>query len=298
MRPTVRGGGVAVAVAAMVGIALVSPMTGHGRVALIVAAGGFGLLGLAEDIHGAPAVVRLELQVLVAVAALPLLLGDLTGPWPWRLFFAAGVVVWLVSCVNAVNFMDGIDGISAAQALVAGVAWWAIGRAEHVPVLAAGGLVVAAAAAGFAPFNAPRARMFLGDVGSYFIGGWLATLVVLGLRGGLTFEAAVAPLALYLADTASTIVRRIRRGDVWHEAHREHAYQRLVQGGWSHMRVTLFAGGFMAVCSGLGAATLAGPRARVAADALLSVTLAGYLLSPALAHRRSAAPGCLKLPAS
>ena len=288
--PTPRGGGLAVAAGALVGLALVDPLSLQWRGALLLAAVGFGVLGLVEDLRGVPALRRLGLQLLVAAALLPVLLDGLRGPVAWRLVFGAGVLLWLVSYVNAFNFMDGINGVSAAQAAVAGVAWWAVGRAAEVPVLAAGGLIVAGAAAGFAPFNFPRAQIFLGDVGSYLLGAWLAVLVVIGLRGGLPLEAAVAPVLLYLADTGSTIVRRVRGREAWYEPHRHHAYQRLVIAGWSHTRTTLFVAGLVAACSLLGAASLAdSPALRAAADVGLVAVVAFYLSAPSRVRHHAGA---------
>src|SRR5205085_2029337 len=153
-------------------------------------------------------------QFGVAVATLPWLLSGMRGAEAWRLVFGIGVVVWLIAYVNAFNFMDGVNGVSAVQAVVAGVAWWVVGEWQDVHALAAGGLLVAAVAVAFAPFNFPRAHMFLGDVGSYFFGGWLGVLAVVALRQGLTVEASFAPLSVYLADTGMTLARRVAR----HEA--------------------------------------------------------------------------------
>lgn len=290
-RPTPRGGGVAPAVGALAGLAASDVVAGPAETGLVVAAVAFGVLGLAEDVRGVPPLPRLGLQLVVGAAALPWLLHGLHGHPVWVLAFTFGALVWLVAYVNAFNFMDGINGISAAQCVVAGVAWYGVGRVEEVAPLAVGGLVVAGAAAGFAPFNAPRARMFLGDVGSYFLGGWLAALVVVGLRAGIPPEAVVAPLAPYLTDTAATIVRRVARGERWYLAHCDHAYQRLVRLGWSHTRTTLVVGAVMAACAALGAVSLtAGLPVRLAADAALAGVLAAYLAAPArLARRRSAA---------
>ncbi|MGI9120559.1 MAG: glycosyl transferase [Acidimicrobiales bacterium] len=280
--PTLRGGGLAPALAAVGGLLYGTEMTGEALVALLAGSVAFGAIGLAEDLRGVPAMPRLALQLAAAVATLPLLLADLSGPLVWRLVFSAGVVLWLASYVNAFNFMDGINGISVAQVVVAGVAWWVIGRGHGADDLAAAALVVALAALGFLPFNFPHARMFLGDVGSYFLGAWLAVLAVVGLRAGVAFEAMFAPLALYLADTGATLVRRVRRRETWHEPHLDHAYQRLHHGGgWSHARTAATAATLMVVCSVLGAVSEAPSLvARVVADVALAGVVAGYLSLP------------------
>ncbi|MFN2607542.1 MAG: glycosyltransferase family 4 protein [Acidimicrobiales bacterium] len=286
-RPTLRGGGLAPAVAVMVALGVWSGGAGRPRVGVLAAVAVFGAIGLVEDLAGLPLAARFGLQVVGAAAALAGLLGGLGGAVAWRVAFTTGCLLWLVSFVNAFNFMDGIDGLSVAQAAVAGGSWYVVGRVDHAPLLAAGGLIVAAAAVGFAPFNAPRARVFLGDVGSYALGGALAALAVVGVRAGVRPEAVLAPLALYGADTGSTLVRRVATGQAWYLPHRDHAYQRLVRGGWSHARTTLTVAAWLAACSAAGAATLrASTGPRVVADAVVVALLAAYLALPGWLARR------------
>jgi UDP-N-acetylmuramyl pentapeptide phosphotransferase/UDP-N-acetylglucosamine-1-phosphate transferase len=255
---------------------------------LLAGALGFGILGLVDDLRHVPAINKLVIQALIAAGLLPSLIGSVSGSAALRVAVACLVLLWIVSFVNAFNFMDGINGISTTQTLIAGGYWYFVGAIENVPELAVGGLVIAGAALGFAPFNFPRALMFLGDVGSYFIGAWMAILVVIGIRAGLAVEAVLAPVALYLADTFFAIVRRVRRGERWHEAHRDHVYQRLVALGWSHTRTTGFVGLVILVCSAIGAVALAvQPQAmRVVADTAIVGLLGAYLLSPTLIERR------------
>ena len=277
-RPTPRGGGLAPAAGALVALSVTDGVTGDPRMALVVAGVGFALAGAVEDLRGVPPARRFISQVAMAVACLPWLLA---GIRTWPVACGIGAVFWLVGYVNGFNFMDGINGISVAQAVTAGVAWWGIGEWRDIPALAHGGLIVAAAAAAFLPFNFPRARMFLGDVGSYFLGAWLAVLAVIGLRQGLTIEAAVAPVSVYLADTGTTLLRRMLRHEAWYRPHRDHAYQRLTAHGLSHTAVTALVACVIAACSALGAVSMAAsPGIRVLADAALALLLAAYLLSP------------------
>jgi UDP-GlcNAc:undecaprenyl-phosphate GlcNAc-1-phosphate transferase len=287
-RPTPRGGGVAPAVGALVALAVTPGVHSSQRWALGLTAGGFGLVGLAEDVLGVSARARLAIQVVVSMTAGVLLLDRLTGPTAWRLLFAVGAILWLVAFVNAYNFMDGINGISVAQAVVTGVTWLLVGSHAESWALAAGGAIAAGAALAFAPFNVARARMFLGDVGSYFIGAWLAAVAVLGLRAGVAPEAVLAPLALYVADTGLTLVRRVARGERWYLPHRDHVYQRLAEVGWSHVQTTTFVAGCVACCGALGAVSLADSApARVAADLAIACIVSGYLLAPSWLAGRS-----------
>jgi UDP-N-acetylmuramyl pentapeptide phosphotransferase/UDP-N-acetylglucosamine-1-phosphate transferase len=281
VKPTPRGGGIAVGVGAATALVTASSITGRPRMAVLVAACGFGLVGLIDDLLSAPALWRLASQVAVGVVAVVWLLPSSDRTPSVEIAIAFLVVLWLVSYVNAYNFMDGINGISVAQALVAGTTWIAIGEIRDLPGLATAGVVVAAAALGFAPFNFPRAKMFLGDSGSYFIGAYLAAVTILVIRSGVPPEAAAAPLALYLADTGTTLVRRLRRGDNWHAAHREHTYQRLVDQGWSHETTTLVVGLLLIVVSSLALLSLTDSVAlRAAGDVTALAVLAVYLRVP------------------
>lgn len=287
--PTLRGGGVAPALAAMAALMYGNELTGEPLVALLMASVLYGAIGLIEDLRGVPALPRLALQLVVALIILPWLLVNLSGPWPWQLIFGSGVALWLTAYVNAFNFMDGINGISVAQVVVAGLTWWGLGQWQGVDQLAEAALVVALAAAAFLPFNFPRAGMFLGDVGSYFLGAWLAVLAVLGLRAGITFEAMFAPLALYLADTGATLVRRIRRKETWHKPHRDHTYQHLHHRlGWSHPRTAGVVAAVMVTCSVLGAVSEGTSlAARVTADLAIAGLLAWYLRLPKVGNDTS-----------
>ena len=134
--------------------------------------------------------------------------------------------------------------------------WW-----RHDGFLVPVGAAVAVGALAFLPWNAGRARVFLGDAGSYALGAALAMLAAYAVVHGIPAEAALGPLALYLADTAWTLQRRIRAGERWLEAHRTHVYQQWCDAGWSHQRVTLAAAAGTFLLSLLGAASLTGDPA-------------------------------------
>lgn len=278
---TLRGGGVAPVAGALIAAALSSPLIGSAGLGPVVAAG-FGVAGLLEDVRGVSILRRLALQAVLAGVAVPLVLPAWEFDAVWIGAFLLSVI-WIVSYVNAFNFMDGIDGISVAQVVIAGMTWYSLGTTEDLPSVATGGAIVTGAAMGFAPFNLPRARMFLGDVGSYFFGAWLAVIALLGVTYGVAPEAMLAPLGLYLADTGATLARRFRRGEAWYLPHREHVYQRLAAHGWSHVQVTALVTIVLIVCSGLGAVALADSLLlRISADAALIVVLVAYLAAPRL----------------
>jgi UDP-N-acetylmuramyl pentapeptide phosphotransferase/UDP-N-acetylglucosamine-1-phosphate transferase len=150
---------------------------------------------------------------------------------------------WIVWMINAYNFMDGIDGIAGAQAFTAGIGWLVIGILLGVESTALYGGVIAAASLGFLIHNWQPAKIFMGDVGSAFLGYTFAVLPLMALREskenqGLFPIVGVTLILLFVFDSMITFLKRVSRLEkVWH-AHREHIYQRLVISGFSHKRVS------------------------------------------------------------
>ena len=187
----------------------------------------------------------------------------------------------IVGVIIAVGFVL-LNGISALNAAVGG-AWFAwLGHQHDSRTLLVLGAALAGAALGFLPWNA-TSRIFLGDVGSYGIGGLLAGAAVLAWANDVPAALCVAPLLGYLADTAWAIVRRARAGHPITEAHREHVYQRLVALGWSHLASATYT----AVLSGVVVVVLAAlyDDEPAAALVLVAALLCLYLSSPRLARR-------------
>jgi len=155
--------------------------------------------------------------------------------------------VWIVWMVNSYNFMDGIDGLAGLQAVIAGVGWLALGYMIQMPALLLYSGVIAAASLGFLIHNLSSAKIFMGDVGSAFLGFTFAALPLLAREMAarawdLLPIAAVLFVWFFLFDSLITIFRRAIRGErIWH-AHREHLFQRLVLSGLSHRLVTFVYG--------------------------------------------------------
>jgi UDP-GlcNAc:undecaprenyl-phosphate/decaprenyl-phosphate GlcNAc-1-phosphate transferase len=293
--PVPRGGGIAPVSALVVALSVADGLTSGARLALLGATVAYGCVGLADDVHRIAPLPRLGSQTVIAVALLPILLHDFSGTAAWYALFALGSGIWLVGYVNAFNFMDGINGLAATQAIIAGASWSVLGAINDSTSLQTGGSLLAAAALGFLFFNFPTARVFLGDVGSYALGGTMAALVIIGLRAGVPPEAMLAPVALYLVDTGATLVMRVAAGRPWYEAHREHVYQRLNARGWGHVKTTAIVAMVILVTSTLGFLSLSSSVAiRLAADSAIVATLAVYVASPRLlagGNALRAAPG-------
>ena len=283
--PTPRGGGIPVLAGLLVAAWLIGGVPGA---IFAFAVASFGLLGLAEDIRGLSPGWRLSMQfaggVMVAIA----LVRGLAVPAGVLGLLVVACAVWITGFVNAFNFMDGVNGISGAHALIAGGVFACLGWWQHDGFLTAAGAAVAASAVAFLPWNAAHARVFLGDVGSYTLGTALAVLACYSIYRGIPAEAVLGPLAVYLADTAWTLQRRVRAGERWLEPHRTHIYQRWCDTGWSHQRVTLTAATATILLSLLGAASLTGdPVLRVVADLVGAGVVLAYLRSPAMLARRA-----------
>ena len=283
--PTPRGGGIPIAAGLLVAAGVIGGVIAA-LFAFAVAA--FGLLGFTEDMRGLATGRRLLIQAVGSAAVAVVLVSSRPGPVAVLVLLVAACTAWITGFVNAFNFMDGVNGISGAHALIAGVVYAFLGWWQHDGFLVPVGAAMAASALAFLPWNAGRARVFLGDAGSYALGAALAMLAAYSVLQGIPLEAAVGPLVLYIADTAWTLQRRIRAGERWLEPHRTHVYQQWCDVGWSHQRVAAVAAGTTITLSLLGVASLAGnPVLRAAADLAGTAVVLMYLRSPALLARHA-----------
>lgn len=238
--PIPRGGGVAVVVALVGSVALLGK--GEGIAVPLVGVVLLAALGLVDDLRGLRESVRFGAQVVVSVGLAYLFVNGWAQGLPVVTTATLVGAFWLTAFTNAFNFMDGINGISGVTAsLAAGWYLW-LGHQYDLPAvgLLAAGLL--GAAAGFLPLNFPRARLFLGDVGSYGVGVLLGSLAMLSLTGGAGWLLSVAPLLVYSADTGWTLARRMHRREKWWRAHRENVYQRLTASGANPSLVTVLVG--------------------------------------------------------
>lgn len=271
--PTPQGGGMAVILATVAVAGAVLLATGADRATLahigliFAAVAVLALAGAVDDIVVLGPLPKLLIQmaaVLAVVAALPPDL-RISPVVPWWLERAALLIagLWFV---NLVNFMDGIDWMTVVEVVpvTAGlVLFGVLGASDSsVTMIAAallGGMI------GFAPFNRPVARLFLGDVGSLPIGLILFRLLVELAGSGHVAAALLLPL-YYLADATITLFRRLARGERITQAHRSHFYQVATERGFSVPQVIARVFG---VNVGLLVLAIAAVRANsVAADGL------------------------------
>lgn len=249
--PTPRGGGLAI-VAAF----LLLTLALHGLVGLpggmLASLLGSGVLvawvGWIDDRHTLAARWRFLAHVLSAIGSVWLM-----GAMPPVPAFGVALdlgwltavlaVLYLVWMTNLYNFMDGIDGIAGIEAVTVaagGAACWWLATGTALWGLP---LLLAAAAAGFLILNFPPARIFMGDVGSGFLG------IVIGLLSLWTAQQApqvywcwLILLGCFMVDATTTLIRRVLRGEKFYEAHRSHAYQYASRVHRSHRTVSLAVG--------------------------------------------------------
>ncbi len=237
--PTPQGAGIAVMSAALAVSGTAAVVLGFAAPVVLFGATFFiALVGMADDIRSIPVLPRLLLQAAAVGAILFVAPADLRIIPACPLWIERAILLlaglWFV---NLVNFMDGLDLITVAEVVPTTAAMVLLGWSGTYPVVPA--LVAAAlcgAMLGFAPFNRPVAKVFLGDVGSLPIGlllGWC--LLQLAWHQQLT-AALLLPL-YYLADATITLFRRIARREPFWAAHRSHFYQRATDNGFTVWRV-------------------------------------------------------------
>lgn len=275
-KPTPRAGGLGVTAGlgagALVAAFTAVPAGGLGGLLLVTAL--FAALGLADDLVTPPTKAK-----FAAFVALCLALAWIAGPvtrLPVTLELGLDLPVWLgllgsalfvFVIVNAANFMDGSDGMLAAVMIPAGAALSVAGLVSGTGATSVIGLALAAALTGFFLFNRPPAKIFAGDVGSLSAGAAYAGASLAMAGQGFSGSLWLGPLFMlvFLADVLLTLLRRAHQSRFSMEAHREHAYQRLIAAGWSHGQVAGVYGGLTAVIAVTGLAAAQGPDGAVPA---------------------------------
>ena len=287
-RPVIRGVGLAPLLAVVVGYAILLFGTRDSAqlTVLLVILGvslAAGLLGLVEDFRGLPVVVRAGIQLAIGLVGAGVITANVDGSGWALLAYALAIAAY----INVTNFMDGVNGISGLHGVVVGVTYATLGVIVEAPWLTVAGLILALAFAGFLPWNLIRGGMFLGDVGSYLLGGGIAIVAVAALAHGVLAVAVLSPIVIYLADAGVTLVRRVFRGERWFEAHRSHVYQRLTDLGLSHVQVASIVATASACTGGLGLLVALSPVFWFGAVFLMVVVVTGYfLLGTALGRMR------------
>ena len=246
--PIPRGGGLSIVLTFLLTILI---LRHYGLVAANISdalLGGGTLLaavGLLDDQFSLPVGLKCLFHFAAAgwviwclLGVVPLHLAWTTWAWSW--FGHLMALVGLAWMINLYNFMDGIDGLACSEAVCVCVLGGSLVAGQRNFNLAQVALMLACACAGFLVWNWPPASIFLGDVGSGFLGFVLGALVIASSKQqpALIWSWLIL-LAVFVVDATLTLLVRVIRGQCWYEAHRSHAYQHASQLWRSHVRVTV-----------------------------------------------------------
>lgn len=250
--PTPHGGGIAIALTWFGGLIYlftckeIEPTLFYA----LMCGGLLSLVSYADDLYELSPKLRLLVQALVSVAGL-YALGGLEridfGFWVLENPFITNTLAFLgiMWFINLYNFLDGIDGYAGSEAIFLAIAGWLLFGGEHF-------LVLIASVAGFLVWNWHKAKIFMGDVGSTLLGYTVAIFSMYYQNNGVSLFVWIILFGLFWFDATLTLIRRFKNREKLSQAHRKHAYQRLVQSGFAHDRVVVFALGINLILVILG----------------------------------------------
>ena len=253
--PTPRGGGLGFVITSVLAFILyfawLDVLTSGIYLSFLVSLIIIAILGWFDDRMDLSQFIRFMIQIAAATGILYFVGGIDTFSLPFVSTFSLGILspflglLWITGVTNIYNFMDGVDGIATAQALSASAGWMIFAYLWNEPVLLTINLILFSTVIVFLAFNWDPAKIFMGDVGSLFLGFFFAVMPL--LAAALSEDRTIATtlwigallLWPFLFDGSSTLIRRVRNGENIFRAHRSHLYQRLNIAGWSHSLVSI-----------------------------------------------------------
>ena len=239
--PTPHGGGIAIAVTWFLGLfylftcKAIEPSLFYA----LMCGSLLSMVSYCDDLYELSPKLRLFVQAVVSIAGLYALgglikidfgFGILENPWVTNVLAFLGIM-WFI---NLYNFLDGIDGYAGSEAIFLAIAGWLLFGGDHF-------LVLVASVAGFLVWNWHKAKIFMGDVGSTLLGYTIAIFALYYQNNGVSIFIWMILYGIFWFDATLTLIRRYKNHEKLSQAHRKHAYQRLVQSGISHDRVVFFA---------------------------------------------------------
>jgi UDP-N-acetylmuramyl pentapeptide phosphotransferase/UDP-N-acetylglucosamine-1-phosphate transferase len=241
VNPTPVGGGLAIVITWYIGITILffNGVIENTLYFALLSGGILAIISFIDDIIGLKPVIRLCFHFITAIIAFiflhglrPLIIPGVEFNYNFLIYPLA--VIGIVWFINLFNFMDGVDGFAALEATtICLVIYLLSGNVIN--------LLLIACISGFLFWNLPKAKIFMGDVGSTQLG---FVLIVLGIYFHNTFQFSILNWIMlsspFWFDATLTLYRRWRKGENLSQAHRKHAYQRIVQYGFSHMKVNLW----------------------------------------------------------
>lgn len=239
--PTPKGGGIAVVLTWYIGLSILffSGIVERSLFFALLSGVLLAIVSLIDDIKGLKPFIRLVVQFLTAILAFyfldglrPLVMPHISINYNFIVYPVA--IVGIVWFINLFNFMDGVDGFASTEAIII----------CFVLFMVSGNLInllLISCVLGFLTWNWPKAKIFMGDVGSTQLG---FILVVLGIYFHNIFKFSILNWIMlsspFWFDATLTLYRRWRNGEKLSEAHRKHVYQRIVQSGFSHLKVNIW----------------------------------------------------------
>ena len=265
--PKPKSGGIAIIFSFFVGITAIylfgdkTPITEKYFLGFMASVLAISAVSFYDDIKNRPFIVKLSVQIAAAivavsfgivldVVAMPVFGYISLGWWAYPL-----TVLWIVGLTNVYNFMDGLDGLAAGTAVLVSLFFSYISYSQGSTFIYITSFSLFAGSLGFLLYNFPPAKIFMGDIGSAFLGFTFATMAIIAARYDHSHTSFfVIPLLLFhfLFDTSLTFIRRLKKGENITEAHRTHLYQLCNRMGLSHRAVSLMQYG-MCIAQGAGA---------------------------------------------
>jgi len=256
---------------------------GDGGLRLVAAAAVLlAVVSFVDDLRSLPVAVRLPCHLAAAAVAVAV---AGVGASPGAIAFAVLAFLGIAWMTNLFNFMDGADGLAGGMAAIGFGAFGVAALFAGDAALGNASFAIAAAALGFLVFNAPPARVFMGDAGSVPLGFLAGAVGWIGVAREL-WPSWFPPLVFspFVVDATVTLARRAIAREPILRAHRSHYYQRLVLGGWSHRRLAAWAWALMALAA--ASALLALERHPAVQGAIIFAWVAAYAIVIARIDRR------------
>jgi UDP-GlcNAc:undecaprenyl-phosphate/decaprenyl-phosphate GlcNAc-1-phosphate transferase len=243
---TARGGGLAIVILVLgVGLWFVGEAGWDRSLIYVLGAAIIAWLGWRDDRHSLSPRVRFAVQGIVAAISIWGLgyFKIVTIPMFGELHLGViGIVItflWIIGLTNAYNFMDGIDSLAGGVALSAGIGWMWLASNMHNSFAFWVALAIAAGSLGFLGHNWPPAKIFMGDVGSTFLGYSFAVLPLISSdQSGDALMLGTLLMWTIIMDAGVTFIQRLIKRENVFAAHRSHLYQRLVIAGYRHETVS------------------------------------------------------------
>lgn len=245
--PVPLGGGLAIVLIVLItGAWVANEIDWHRSIIYIMSAAIMAWMGWRDDVHKLPAVFRLIMQILIAIASIwgmgyfKVVAVPLFGDLQLGVVGIMITILWIVGLTNAYNFMDGIDGNAGGVAFSAALGWMWLSADTGKWFVFWLALAIAASSLGFLGHNWTPAKVFMGDVGSTFLGYTFAVLSLISAdESGDALLIGTLLMWIVIMDSFMTFLGRVIKGENVFSGHRSHLFQRLVLGGYKHKTISL-----------------------------------------------------------